>query len=148
LLGQESKAKMTILSTIIYEGSLRTTSTHLKSGVEIQTDAPTDNNGKGACFSPTDMVANSLGTCMITLMGIGADKNGFTLGRVDAEVIKEMEANPRRISAIRISMKLVDVGYTTKQKKILETAARTCPVAKSLHPDIDQDVQFEYVKNS
>jgi len=136
---------MTILSTIKYLGNLRTESVHKGSGESIITDAPVDNNGRGAYFSPTDMVANSLGTCMLTLMGIHAEKNGITLGNIEVQTEKVMAANPRRISQIGIDMVIEDRNFTDSEKKIIETAALTCPVAKSLHPDIIQEVTFKYV---
>ncbi len=135
---------MTILSTIKYLGGLRTESVHRKSGEHITTDAPTDNNGKGAFFSPTDMVANSLGTCMITLMGIHADKNDIQLGSIAANIKKEMASNPRRIGKIVVDLSIEDLNYSAREKEILENAARTCPVAKSIHPDIKQEVTFEF----
>lgn len=134
-----------MLSEIEYLGELRTRSTHLRSGEQIVTDAPPDNQGKGAYFSPTDMLANSLGTCMITLMGIAANNHGIELGSIQAGIIKEMASNPRRVSRIAVSLTVEDKNFTEKEKQILEVAALTCPVAKSIHPDIDQDVSFKYV---
>ncbi|MCB9247003.1 MAG: OsmC family protein [Flavobacteriales bacterium] len=136
---------MTILSEIEYLGELRTRSTHLRSGEQIVTDAPPDNNGKGAYFSPTDMLANSLGTCMITLMGIAANTHQIGLGKIHASIVKEMASNPRRVSRISVELKIENKGFSEKERQILETAAITCPVAKSIHPDIVQDIHFEYV---
>lgn len=129
---------------ISYTGDLRTECTHLASGSSLQTDAPEDNHGKGEKFSPTDLTATSLGACMITIMGISADSHGFTLGNVEADITKIMASNPRRIAKIQIVLRFPDSNYEEKQKLILEKGARNCPVAKSLHPDIDQDIKFQF----
>ncbi len=128
----------------IYKGNYRTEATHVLSSEKIITDAPLDNNGKGEAFSPTDLVATALCSCMITLMGITADGKGFTLGEVSAKTTKVMAANPRRISQIIIALDLSAKTYTDKEKAILENAARHCPVAKSIHPDIKVDVSFHF----
>jgi putative redox protein len=135
-----------ITSRVEYQGQLRTKAIHLKSGEQIITDAPPDNNGKGAYFSPTDLTATSLACCMLTLMGIHADKALIHLEKIDVDVTKLMGTNPRRIVGIKITMRIFDNNYTTDDKKLLELAALTCPVAKSLHPEIEQDVTFNYVK--
>ena len=132
-------------SSIIYQGHLRTKATHLKSGEMLVTDAPTDNNGQGAYFSPTDLLATSLGSCMLTLMGIAADKKEFELGKIEVELTKVMGSDPRRVTQIIVQMKIQNVDFDVRKKRILETAALNCPVAKSLHPDIIQDVSFAYV---
>lgn len=135
---------MKVVSTISYLGNLRTNSRHLPSGNECLSDAPVDNNGKGEAFSPTDMIANSLGTCMLTLMGITAKKHNFKIGAIEARVEKEMGAGPRRIIAVRTVLRVEDIHFTDKQRKLLEAAAINCPVAISLHPDIDQITEFDY----
>jgi len=135
-----------ITSKVEYTGHLMTSATHVNSGEKIITDAPVDNNGKGAYFSPTDLLATSLASCMLTLMGIHAEKNKIKLGKIDVEVTKIMASTPRRVGGIRIHMKIEDNGYTESERGILETAALTCPVAKSLHPDIEQDIAFTYQK--
>lgn len=135
---------MTKISEINYLGNLRTVSKHLQSGEEIITDAPIDNQGKGEAFSPTDLVSTGLGNCMITLMGIAANGNNITLGKIQAEVHKIMASNPRRIQEIIIDFKIEDTGFNAKQKAILEYAALNCPVAKSLSTEIKQTVSFNY----
>lgn len=129
-------------SKVVYNGELRTECTHLRSGQVIITDAPVDNNGKGEAFSPTDLTATSLATCMITVMGISARNHGINIDGATLEVTKHMAADPRRISAIDIRCIMPNQPYTDRQKEILEKAGRTCPVAYSLHPDIEQRVEF------
>jgi putative redox protein len=129
-------------SSLIYTGELRTVATHLQSGVEIITDAPTDNQGKGEAFSPTDLLATSLGCCMLTIMGINARNNGMNIDGTKVEITKIMASNPRRVSEIGVVLTLPNKSYSEKERKMLEIAALNCPVAKSLHPDIKQDVQF------
>ncbi len=130
-------------SKVTYLGDLRTTSTHLQSGTEILSDAPIDNNGKGEAFSPTDLVANALGSCMFTIMGIKARDMNINLEGSTASVTKIMQAEPRRISAIEI---VFDMNYAPdeKTKIILERAAMTCPVFLSLHPEIDKRITFNW----
>lgn len=127
-----------------YKGELRNEATHLKSGNQLTTDAPTDNNGRGEAFSPTDLLCTSLATCMITLMGIAAQSKDIVLGNVNAEIEKVMGTDPRRVIRIEILLKVQNINYGEREKAILENAAKTCPVAKSLHPDIEQNVRFEY----
>lgn len=130
-------------STVIYEGDLRTRMTHLQSGSLVETDAPTDNNGKGERFSPTDLVATALASCMLTIIGIAARAHGFSIDGTRCEVEKIMEANPRRIGQINIRMQFpADQSYDEKAKAIIERAARTCPVIESLHPDCIKDLQL------
>jgi uncharacterized OsmC-like protein len=128
-------------STVVYLGNLRTKLTHSKSKEIITTDAPPDNNGKGEFFSPTDLCATSLASCMITIMGIKANNMGINLGEINADVYKTMASNPRRISAIKIELHIAG-KYTIEDKISLEVAGLNCPVAKSLHPDIEQDIHF------
>lgn len=129
-------------SKIIYNGDLRTECTHIRSGQTIITDAPVDNNGKGEAFSPTDLAATSLGSCMITIMGISARNHEIDIDGATLEVTKHMASDPRRISGIDIKVYMPDKPYSKKEKTILEKAGRTCPVAFSLHPDIVQNIEF------
>jgi len=127
---------------LTYTGDLRCKALHLKSGTEIITDAPVDNLGKGEAFSPTDLTATSLGVCMLTTVGISAQKNNYSIDGARAEVTKVMAANPRRIAEIVVDLHFPALNYTDEQKKMIETAALHCPVAKSLHPDLVQTVKF------
>lgn len=130
-------------SKVIYNGDLRTTSTHLNSGTEIITDAPLDNQGKGEAFSPSDLLATSLANCMLTIMGIAARTHEINIDNTTAEVTKVMATEPRRVSEIHILFDFpLKENYTDKEKKILENAALTCPVYHSLHPDIKKMVNF------
>ncbi len=132
-------------STISYLGNLRTSCTHILSGQTFITDAPLDNNGQGEAFSPTDLTATSLGTCMITIMGIAAQNHNINIDNTRLEVTKHMASDPRRIAAVDINIIFPeDIPYSTKEKKILEAAGRTCPVALSLHPDIRQNITFNW----
>ncbi len=126
---------------VTYLGSLRTEAEHLQSGTKIITDAPVDNHGKGESFSPTDTVATALATCMLTIMGIKAEAMGISIEGTTAEVTKTMAAEPRRISKIEVTLSLPR-KYEDKEMKILENAAKTCPVFYSLHPDIEKDIRF------
>lgn len=132
------------ISKLIYQGELRTKSIHLKSGKEIITDAPTDNHGKGEAFSPTDLMSTSLAACMITIMGIEAEKLKFKLGEVETVISKVMGVNPRRVIKIGIELVFKNTNYTDEQKEQLKTAALNCPVAKSLHPEINQEISFMF----
>ena len=128
-------------SKITYLGELRTSSIHIQSGSEIISDAPIDNNGKGAAFSPTDTVANGLGSCMFTVMGIKAAEMNVNLSNATAEITKIMAAEPRRISEIHIVFNIT-IEADAKTKTILERTAMTCPVYYSLHPDIKKVITF------
>jgi len=132
-------------SKVTYLGNLRTENTHLKSGDTYITDAPTDNNGKGEAFSPTDTVATGLANCMLTVMGIKARDLNIEMSGTTAEVTKMMAANPRRISKIVVVLNL-PFKVEEKHKRILEHTARTCPVINSLHPEIDRDISFNWDK--
>jgi len=132
-------------SQIIYKGALRTEATHLQSNTIVETDAPTDNQGKGERFSPTDLMATSLGNCMVTIMGIKARDMGVDLTNTKIDITKIMKAEPRRVGAIKVAFHFPEtLQLDDKQKTILENAARTCPVAKSIHPDIEQDISFNW----
>lgn len=128
-------------SKVTYLGELRTSSIHLQSGSEIISDAPTDNNGKGEAFSPTDTVANGLASCMFTVMGIKANDLGVDFSGSTAEVTKIMAAEPRRISEIHINFNM-NLAADEKTKTILERTAMTCPVFYSLHSDIKKEISF------
>ena len=130
-------------SKITYLGELRTSSIHIQSGSEIISDAPIDNNGKGAAFSPTDTVANGLGSCMFTVMGIKAAEMNVNLSNATAEITKIMAAEPRRISEIHVVFNITSV-VDDKTKTILERTAMTCPVHYSLHPDIKKVITFNW----
>jgi len=132
-----------ITSKIEYLGELRTEAIHIQSNSSIHTDAPKDNHGKGEAFSPTDLIATALGSCMISVMGIVALKEGITTieGTV-AEVTKVMYAEPRRIGEIHIKITFPKKNYSDKEKLMYERASHTCPVAKSLHPDLKQIIEF------
>jgi putative redox protein len=129
-------------STVVYESALRTTCTHLRSGNHFETDAPIDNNGKGERFSPTDLMATSLATCMVTVMGIKARTMGFDLDNVKVDVEKIMKAEPRRVSGINLTFYIPENLKLTdeKTKSIMRQTGINCPVAKSLHPDIEVNI--------
>lgn len=131
-------------SKITYLGDLRTKAVHLSSGTEIITDAPVDNQGKGEAFSPTDLAATSFASCMLTIMGIGAKGHGFSIDGTTVEVTKVMGTEPRRIVEIIATFTFPPNNYTDKQKDFFKKVAETCPVAKSLHPDIKQTVTFKF----
>jgi putative redox protein len=132
-------------SSIVYKGQLRTSATHLQSQSVIETDAPTDNHGKGERFSPTDLVATALGSCMLTIMGIKANDMNIDLNGVKMDIQKHMKADPRRIGAVDVIFTFPStLSLSDKDKTILQNAALTCPVAKSLHPDIEQNVSFNW----
>ena len=130
-------------SKITYLGELRTSSIHIQSGSEIISDAPIDNNGKGAAFSPTDTVANGLGSCMFTVMGIKAAEMNLDFSNSTAEITKIMAAEPRRISEIHVVFNIT-AEADDKTKTILERTAMTCPVYYSLHPDIKKVITFNW----
>ena len=132
-------------STVEYEGELRTVCTHLRSGNNFETDAPVDNNGKGERFSPTDLMATSLATCMITVMGIKARSMGFDLNGVKIEVEKIMKADPRRIGGINLFFHIPEnlKSIEEKTKQILKNTGNTCPVWLSIHPNIEVNVDWE-----
>ncbi len=131
-------------STVEYEGSLRTVCTHLRSGNHFETDAPVDNNGKGERFSPTDLMATSLATCMLTVMGIKARSMGFDLDGIKVEVEKIMKADPRRVGGINLFFYIPDalLGLDEKHRQILKHTGITCPVQHSLHPDIEVNIDW------
>ncbi len=130
-------------STVVYKGQLRTEAKHLQSGTVIVTDAPVDNHGKGEAFSPTDLVATSLASCMMTIMGIKAESMGINLVGAHAEVTKVMQASPRRIAEIVVVMHLPK-ALDEKERVLIEGAGNTCPVKQSLHPDTKQSISYVY----
>jgi putative redox protein len=131
-------------STVVYNGSLRTTNTHLKSGNSFETDAPTDNHGKGERFSPTDLMATSLANCMLTVMGIKARSMDFDLDGLRIDVLKIMKQEPRRVGGIELTFHVPDnlKNIDEKTKAILKNTGETCPVMKSIHPDIEVKVDW------
>ena len=131
-------------STVVYNGELRTTCTHLRSGNHFETDAPTDNHGKGERFSPTDLMATSLATCMITVMGIKARSMDFDLNDIKIEVLKIMKQDPRRVSGIELTFHIPDAlkDIDAKTKVILKDIGENCPVIKSIHPDIEVKIDW------
>lgn len=132
-------------SEIIYKGALRTEAKHLQSSTVIETDAPTDNQGKGERFSPSDLLATSLGSCMLTIMGIKARDMNIDLNATKLSIHKFMLSDPRRVGKIKIEFDFPSsLNIDAKQKQILENAARTCPVAKSIHPDIEMETVFNW----
>lgn len=131
-------------ASIIYSGNLRTEATHLKSNNKIITDAPIDNNGKGEAFSPTDLVATALGSCMLTIIGIKAESSKMKLGEIKVSITKIMTSNPRKIDEIIVEFNFDKTPYSEKEKKIIENAAKTCPVALSLSSDVKQTLIFNF----
>ena len=130
-------------SIVYYSGELRTESTHLQSGETYITDAPTDNEGKGNAFSPTDLIATGLANCMLTIMGIIAKRQSLDIEGTKAEVTKIMGTEPRMISEIRIDF-FFPRSYDKDSKQLLQTSALNCPVAKSLANDLTQTINFHY----
>ena len=131
-------------ATACYAGQLRTEATHTASGNVIQTDAPVDNHGRGEAFSPTDLVSTALGACMLTVIGIVAERHAWDLTSATFSVLKHMSAEPpRRIAQIDVTFSL-PASLAPTERTILERAAHTCPVGLSLHPDVRQNIVFEY----
>ena len=130
---------------ILYQGRLRTIITHTLTGEIIETDAPIDNNGKGEKFSPTDLFASSLGSCMLTIMGIAAQSHGFNIDGSSVNAEKIMGKNPRRVSEIHLDISIKGV-LTEKQREILMKAAKHCPVSKSIHPEIKENISFNFTE--
>lgn len=135
---------MNPIINVHYTGGLRTEAVHLKSGVKIITDAPVDNSGKGESFSPTDLVCSALCSCMMTIMGILAEREGIQLEGLTGEVVKIMAADPRRIAGIQIRMMHPMLNATDIQKEKLKRAALTCPVALSLGEGVKQEITFDF----
>ena len=134
------------MSTIktIYLGDLRTENEHLQSGNKLITDAPTDNQGKGEYFSPTDMLATALGSCIMTIMGIKARDNGIDLRGTEVNVTKIMASDPRRVAEVVVEFDFPQKGYSDEEKQLVESMAGTSPVPLSLHPDLKQTITFNW----
>ena len=130
-------------STSKYSGELRTHSVHTQSGETYITDAPTDNEGNGEAFSPTDIVATSLANCMMTIMGIVSKRKGLIIEGTEAKIDKFMGTDPRRITEIKIDF-YFPVNFSEDERKLLEKSALNCPVAKSLSSDLKQNIEFHY----
>jgi putative redox protein len=137
---------MAVEIDIVYEGGLHSTAVHGPSKQTLCTDAPVDNGGKGAAFSPTDLVATALGTCMVTTMGLVANRNQLNIEGIKVQVLKEMVADPvRRIGALRTRLVFpAGKGFSAADRAKLEAAANACPVKRSLHPDVQTPVEFVY----
>jgi uncharacterized OsmC-like protein len=131
-------------SLVVYEGDLRTINTHMQSSSQLETDAPTDNNGKGERFSPTDLLATSLANCMLTTMGIRTRNMDIDLKGIKVEVEKIMKSDPRRVVGINLVFHIPEnLGQSSeKDKEFLKQVAENCPVAKSLHPDIEVNINW------
>jgi putative redox protein len=127
-----------------YIGELRTKVVHVKSGNELVTDAPVDNKGRGEAFSPTDLLAASLGSCMITIAGMAAQEQGFSVDGTTIDITKIMASNPRRVAEVIVELNFPKNNFTEKQKERIRVACLNCPVAKSLHPDLKQTVVFNF----
>lgn len=132
-------------ATVTYDANLRTTCLHLQSSSSFETDAPSDNKGQGARFSPTDLIATGLGACLITTMGIKADSMDIKLDGAKVDVTKVMMSEPRRIGKIIIAVTMPKLDLDEKTKEILERVGRTCPVERSLHPDMELDIRFTWL---
>jgi len=132
-------------ATVTYDANLRTTCLHLQSGSSFETDAPSDNKGQGARFSPTDLIATGLGACLITTMGIKAESMDIKLDGAKVDVTKVMMSEPRRIGKIVIAVTMPDLNLDAHTKEILERVGRTCPVERSLHPDMELDISFTWL---
>ena len=130
--------------SVVYTGNLRTEAEHIASGNKIITDAPKDNQGRGEAFSPSDLVCSALGSCMITIMGIVAKRHNLAIEGTRIDITKIMASDPRRIIEIVVDFHLTSNNFNEKERALLENAARTCPVALSLHPEIRQAVTFHY----
>ena len=129
---------------VLYEGDLHCKVSHRPSGVTIETDAPVDNHGKGESFSPTDLLATSLGVCNMTIMGIIAKDEGINLKGSKIRIEKHMSNNlPRRVAKLVVQFKMAQ-GISKNKRELLESAAKNCPVAKSIHPDIKVEYRFNY----
>ncbi len=142
------KSNVMATAHVVYTGNLSTRATHLESQNTIMTDAPKDNHGNGEAFSPTDIMATSLACCMLSIMGIVARRENINIDGASANVTKVMYSEPRRVGEIHVSITFPEhLVISEKQQKLLEHAAHTCPVAKSIHPDIKQVIEFSYIKN-
>lgn len=127
-----------------YLGDLRTENIHLQSGAKIVTDAPTDNRGKGQSFSPTDLLATSLGNCIMTIMGIKAMDNGIDITGTQLEITKIMASDPRRVAEVVVEFFFPKKNYTDEEKQLIESVAGKSPVPLSLHADLKQTIKFNW----
>ena len=127
-----------------YLGELRTKAQHLASGNTLVTDAPVDNKGRGEAFSPTDLLATSLGSCMITIAGMRAQEHGFSIDGTTLDITKIMASDPRRVAEVIVKLNFPKNNYSGEQKEMIRDACLNCPVAKSLHPDLRQSVVFNF----
>ncbi|WP_319230822.1 OsmC family protein [Draconibacterium orientale] len=134
---------MTTIKTI-YLGELRTENEHLQSGNKVITDAPTDNRGKGEYFSPTDLLATALGSCIMTIMGIKARDNGIDIEGTQVDVTKIMASDPRRVAEVVVEFTFPEKNYTNEEKQLVESVAGVSPVPLSLHPDLVQTIKFNW----
>ncbi|MBT6162797.1 MAG: OsmC family protein [Crocinitomicaceae bacterium] len=131
--------------SLLYQGDLRTSITHHRSGEVVVTDAPVDNNGKGESFSPTDLVCSALASCVMTILGIKARDMGYENVEMKADVWKTMATNPRRIGKIRVALEVRIEGLTDQQRTILERTTRACPVAHSLSSGTEKEMTFDWL---
>ncbi len=127
-----------------YLGDLRTENTHLQSGNQVITDAPCDNQGRGEFFSPTDLLATSLGCCIMTIMGIKARDNGIDITGTEIGITKIMASDPRRVAEVVVEFCFPHRNYSDVEKKLIESVAGTSPVPLSLHPDLKQTIRFNW----
>ncbi len=134
---------MTTIKTI-YLGELRTENEHLQSGNKVITDAPTDNRGKGEFFSPTDLLATALGSCIMTIMGIKARDNNIDIEGTQVDVTKIMASDPRRVAEVIVEFTFPKKGYSEEEKQLVESVAGISPVSLSLHPDLKQTIRFNW----
>ena len=133
-----------VTAKTMYLGELRAESTHLQSGNKLITDAPTDNQGKGEAFSPTDLLATSLGGCILTIMGIKARDNGIDIIGTEVEITKIMASDPRRVAEVVVEFFFPQKNYSEEEKRLVESVAGTSPVPLSLHPDLIQTIIFHW----
>ena len=136
--------KYTMTASIIYQGDLRCKATHLQSGIVVETDAPTDNRGKGENFSPTDILCVSLATCIITTMALKARDMNIELKDTKIDVTKHMLKDPRRVAQIDVTIHFPQLQLDAKDKLILERTGNNCPVTKSLHPDLKTNIEYNW----
>jgi putative redox protein len=136
--------KYIMTASIIYQGDLRCTATHLQSGTVIETDAPTDNRGKGERFSPTDSLCVALGTCIITTMALKARDMNIELQDTRIDITKHMLKDPRRVGQVDVTLHFPPLQLSEQDRSALETSGNNCPVAKSLHPDLKMNIQYNW----
>jgi putative redox protein len=127
-----------------YTGELRTRAKHIKSGMELITDAPEDNKGRGEAFSPTDLLATALGSCMITIAGMTAQEHGFSIDGTTIDITKIMASDPRRVAEVVVELHFPKNNFTGRQKDLIRQACLNCPVANSVHPDLKKTVVFNF----